>query len=182
MTKEQLRMQMLAGIITEGQYKEKIGLIENETNVSPEQAVNKAIAFAPKLEKSSEIDALAQKIAKDPNLMSQMEKALQNGGITLNEEKNNLDIQDMKTLALNLSKKINEGISNDPEKDDTSAGLGMAAAFGGGVLGASFSSAIASAIPAVTSIFGGAGLVGALAGVALFIVARKVYLKLNPDK
>ena len=62
MTKETLRMQMLAGIITEGQYKEK--LAENQ---SAEQAVSKALEMAPKLEKSSELDQLAQKVANDPN-------------------------------------------------------------------------------------------------------------------
>jgi hypothetical protein len=40
MTKEQLRMQMLAGIITEGQYKEKLN--ENESLVTEARNFKKA--------------------------------------------------------------------------------------------------------------------------------------------
>ena len=69
MNKELLRMQMLAGVITESQYKAKLN---EEENLSPEQAVQKAISLAPKLEKSSKLDQLAQKVANDPDLLSQM--------------------------------------------------------------------------------------------------------------
>jgi hypothetical protein len=163
---------------------------ENSTNeaemgdISPEQAVDKAMDLASKLEKSPELDKLASKVASDPNLMKQLEKALAQGGVMMNEELEQLDNSDMKTLALNLAKKaekMNEGISNNPDADDTSAGLAMAAAVGGGTLGSVFSSAIASAIPAAISLFAGPAVVGGVAGVALFLLARKVYLLMNPD-
>jgi hypothetical protein len=178
MNKEFLHMQKLAGLITESEYKQKKNLIEVEAkNISPENAVKKAISLAPKLEKSSELDALAQKIAKDHNLMSQMEKALQKGGISLNEDENNLDIQDMKTVALNFAKK-GQQIQEEEEAtwDDAAAGAYMGAFVGGGALAGSFSSAIASAIPMAASLFAGPAFVGALAGVALVALARKVYL------
>jgi uncharacterized protein YjgD (DUF1641 family) len=163
---------------------------ENQTNeaemgdISPEQAVDKAMDLASKLEKSPELDKLASKVASDPNLMKQLEKALAQGGVMMNEELEQLDNNDMKTLALNLAKKaekMNEGISNNPDADDTSAGLAMAAAVGGGTLGSVFSSAIAAAIPAAISLFAGPAVVGGVAGVALFLLARKVYLLMNPD-
>jgi hypothetical protein len=174
MKKEILRMQMLAGIITESQYKEK----SSET-LSPEQAVKKALEMSPKLEKSSGLDTLAQKIAKDPNLVSQMEKALQKGGISLNENENNLDIQDMKTVALNFAKKGQQVQEEETTWDDAAAGAYMGAFVGGGALAGSFSSAIATAIPMAASVFAGPAFVGALAGVALVALARKVYQMIN---
>jgi len=44
-----------------------------------------------------------------------------------------------------------------------------------------FSSAIGAAIPALTTLFAGPAVAAAVTGVALFILARKVYLKMNPD-
>ena len=157
----------------------------NEEEVSPQQAASKAIKAVPKLEKSPQMDKLADKIANDPKMLQQLEKALAKGGVMMNENTGELDSGDLKTLALNFSKKgekMNEGISSDPDQDDTSAGLGMLAFAGGGTLAANFSGAIAAAIPAVGSAFAGPALLGALAGVALFVLARKVYLKMNPDK
>ena len=49
-----------------------------------------------------ELDKLASKVASDPNLMKQLEKALAQGGVMMNEELEQLDNSDMKTLALNL--------------------------------------------------------------------------------
>ena len=57
----------------------------------------------------------------------------------------------------------------------------MAAFVGGGSLGATFGSTILAAIPSVASIFAGPALVGAAAGVGLFLLARKAYLMANPD-
>ena len=52
----------------------------------------------------------------------------------------------------------------------------MASFVGGGSLGAAFGSTILSAVPAVASIFAGPALLGAAAGVGLFLLARKAYL------
>jgi hypothetical protein len=166
------RMQLLAGLITESWLNEE----EPSQELSPEKAVDKAINLASKLEKSSELDALAQKISQDPNLMKQMEKALQKGGITLNEDENNLDTQDMKTIALNFAKKGQQVKEEEVTWNDSAAGAYMGAFVGGGALAGSFSSAIAAAIPMAASVFAGPAFVGALAGVALVALARKVYL------
>ena len=184
--KELLRMQMLAGIITESQYKAKLN---EEENLSPEQAVQKAISLAPKLEKSSKLDQLAQKVANDPDLLSQMEKALQKGGITLNENENNLDVQDMKTIALNLAKKslslkelnyqqyrspFDEEATGTWETEGAAAAY-FSAAVGGGTLAAYFSPTILAIFPSLLGIFAGPAIAGAVAGVALVALARKVY-------
>jgi len=186
MTKELLRMQMLAGIITEGQYKAKLN---EEEDLSPEQAVQKAISLAPKLEKSPKLDQLAQKVANDSDLLSQMEKALQKGGITLNENENNLDVQDMKTIALNLAKKslslkeLNSQQFRSPFdeeeevtwEDGGSAAAYFSAAAGGGTLAAYLSPTILSIFPSLLHIFAGPAIAGAITGVALVALARKVY-------
>lgn len=184
MNEEFLRMQKLAGVISEEEYKKKL----NE-EVSPQIAADKAIkTLATKLEKAPEMDKLAAQVAKNPKLMAQLEKAVKDAGVNveLAEDESGLDMGDLKTMALNLakkeaSKKMEEGISNDPDQDDVSAGLGMAAFVGGGSLGAAFGSTILAAIPSVASIFAGPALVGAAAGVGLFLLARKAYLMANPD-
>jgi hypothetical protein len=179
MNKETLRMQMLAGIITEGEYKVKL----NE-ETTPEQAVSKAIEMAPKLEKSSELDQLAQKVANDPNLLAQMEKALEKGGITLNEGKNDLDVQDMKTLALTFAKKENQmnedldAMFGKEDKEGIQGGLSMAAFVGGSGLGAALGKVVLAVLPSLSSIFAGPGIAGGIAGVALYWLAKKVYQKM----
>jgi hypothetical protein len=179
---EMIRMRKIAGLLTEGEYSK--ALLREVEEVSLESAVNQAIKLLPKLEKSSEFNKLASQIVQDPKLMQQLEKALAQGGIMMNEELKQLDSNDMRTLALNLAKKAeitNEGMSNNPDADDVSAGFSMLAFGGGGTLAAYFSSAIGAAIPATTTLFAGPAVLGAIAGVALFYLARKVYLLMNPD-
>ena len=171
-TSEYLQMQKLAGIITEGEYREKVDEIES----SPEEATEKAISLSNKLENTPELNKLASKIASDPKMVSQLEKAIKSAGVdfNLNEvEGDGLDMGDMKAMALTLAKKDKQ--MNEEEDKSGSIGAGMASFIGGGLLGSSFSSAIISAIPAVASVFAGPGMVGALAGVGLFLLAKKVY-------
>ena len=171
-TSEYLQMQKLAGIITEGEYQEKVDEIES----SPEEATEKAISLSNKLENSPELNKLASKIASDPKMVSQLEKAIKSAGVdfNLNEvEGDGLDMGDMKAMALTLAKKDKQ--MNEEEDKSFSLGVNMAVIVGGGLLGSSFSSAIISAIPAVASVFAGPGAVGALAGVGLFLLAKKVY-------
>ena len=158
-------------------------MLSEAEEVSPEQAAKTAMKYAPKLEKSPAMDKLADKIANDPKMMQQLEKALLNAGIPMNENQDvsdlNLNQADLQKLTLNLAKKaekVSEGMSSDLDQDDTSAGLGMLAFVGGGTIAANFSSAIAAAIPALGTAFAGPAIAGALAGVGLFILARKVYL------
>ena len=170
MNEEFLRMQKLAGVISEEEYKSKL----NE-EVSPQVAAGKALKVADKLEKSPEMDKLAAQVAKNPQMMAQLEKAVKDAGVNveLAEDESGLDMGDLKTMALNLAKKGKK--VNEEEDASAAIGGGMAAFFGGGTLGASMGSTIAAAIPAATSVFAGPALVGALAGVGLFILARKAY-------
>ncbi len=175
------RWQKLAGILNESQLNEE---------TTPDQAVQKAMSYASKIENSPALDKAAEKIANDPTLLAQLEKALSKGGVqvNINEAAEELDSMDMKTLMVNFAKKadqdqLNEdGLSNDPEKDTASAGLSMLSFFGGGALGATLSGVITAAVPAAASVFGGPALVGAVGGLALFLIARKVYLMKNPNK
>ena len=179
LNEQYLRMQKLAGVITENEYKEKLEEGEAET------AVNKAATVVPKLEKSSEMDKLADKVAKDPNLMKQLEKALAAGGIQLNEVE--LDNSDMKQLALNFAKKgetlkeeyrsPEEMSYDDKPGEENIVGLGMLGGVVGGTLGAALTSTIVAAIPVVGSLFAGPAVLGAVAGFALFVLAKKVYAK-----
>ena len=173
------RMQLLAGILNESQ-------LDEVENLTPDQTIQKAMPLASKIENSPELDKVAAEIAKDPSMMAQLEKALAQGGVQadLNEAAEELDQNDMKTLMLNFAKKTNqvqERISNDGDADTSSVGLGMVSAIVGGTVGASIKGLIAAAIPAVTSIVAGPAVVGAIIGIALFMIARKVYLINNPD-
>jgi hypothetical protein len=188
-----LKMQKLAGVITEAQYNQKKKVlieaedVSSKQDISPEEAVKKVMPIASKLENSPELDTLAQKIAKDPNLMAQLEKALKTNGIETNltESENELDSADMKTLMLNLAKKgeqLQERISSNPDEDTSSAGLGMASFVVGGVIGGALKTAILAAVPAAASLFAGPAIVGAAVGLGLFLLARKVYLAAKEPK
>jgi hypothetical protein len=176
MSKEFLKMQKLAGLITESQYNEKV----NEAELTPEKAVQQAISLAPKIENSPEFDDLAQKVANDPKLISQLEKALQKGGITLSENEGDLDAQDMKAIALNFAKKSDQDIQEGEEVtwDDAAAGTYMSSFVLGGVatgLSPLLYKALLAAFPLTTFLVGGPAIIGAITGVALVALARKVY-------
>ncbi len=153
-------------------YKEDVN--EAEEAMTPDQAIQKAMPLVSKIENSPALDKVAAEIANDPALMAQLEKALAKGGVqvNLNEAEGGLDQSDMKTLMLNFAKKANE---LNEEDDGQDVGLGMASVVIGGTIGAKMGGLIAAAIPAVTSVFAGTGIVGALAGLALFLVAKKIY-------
>ena len=154
----------------------------NEAEVSPQAAADKAIkTLATKLEKSPKMDKLAAQVAKSPKLMAQLEKAVKAAGVNIElaEDESGLDMGDMKKMALNLAKKsksVNEKQEYLDDDGSLDVGLGMASFVGGGSLGAAFGSAIVAAVPAITGIFAGPALLGAAAGVGLFLLARKVYL------
>ena len=66
---------------------------------------------------------------------------------------------------------------NDEDYDGGDAASVFLGAFGGGAIGASLSSTIIAAIPGIASLFAGPAILGAIAGVALGILASKVYEK-----
>ena len=72
-----------------------------------EKAADKALKVAGKLDKAPEMDKLVAKVAKNPKLMAQLEKAVKAAGVNveLAEDESGLDMGDLKTMALNLAKK-----------------------------------------------------------------------------
>jgi hypothetical protein len=113
-----------------------------------------------------------------------MEKALQKGGINLNENEDNLSIQDMKTIALNFAKKGEQMLqeSEEVDWDDAAAGAYMASFIGGGVavgLSSALYTTLLSIFPFTLFLVGGPAIIGAIAGVALVALARKVYTMTN---
>jgi len=167
-------------------------MLNEAEEISPEQAVNQAMKVLPKLEKSSEFDKLASEVAQDPKLIQQLEKALSQAGASMNENIDQLDTSDLKSMALNLAKKgeqINEYESSSDssnvritklgqkQDDGTAVGAGFLAFAAGGTLAANFSAAIAAAVPVLGTLFAGPAVAGAIAGVALYALARKVYEK-----
>jgi len=172
------RWQKLAGLINESEMNEE---------ASAEQSVQKAMPYVSKIENNPMLDKAAEKIANDPTLLSQLQKILSKNGVqvNLNESTEELDSNDMKTLMLSFAKQsnqANEGMSNDDNKDDSSAVYSILSFIGGGYIGASLSKIIIATIPASSSLFNGPGLIGSITGLALFLLARKVYLLANPDK
>jgi septum formation inhibitor MinC len=172
------RWQKLAGLINESEMNEE---------ASAEQSVQKAMPYVSKIENNPMLDKAAEKIANDPTLLSQLQKILSQNGVpvNLNESTEELDSNDMKTLMLSLAKhstQANEGMSNDDNKDDSTAPYSILSFIGGGFIGTALSKIVIGAIPASASIFNGPGFIGSVAGVALFLLARKVYLLANPDK
>ena len=98
---EAKRMQFLAGIINESQIN------EIEGDITPEQAIQKAMPIVTKIENSPEFQKVAKEIANNPNLKAQLEKVLTQSGVQadLNEEEGGLDSSDMKKLMLTFAKK-----------------------------------------------------------------------------
>ena len=160
---------------------ENLSEVETPANMNPTKAVEKAVSLVPKLEKSSKINSLATKIANDPKMMQQLEKALQKGGITMSEAVGELDLDDAKKVALTFATQASK--MNMQEEVSWEEG-GTAAIFssliGGGLLGATFSQAIGSAIPEL-AVGTTPAAAGAVAGLALVILARLIYKTLNKN-
>lgn len=150
---------------------------------SVEQSVQKAMPYVSKIKNNPMLDKAAEKIANDSTLLSQLQKILSKNGVqvNLNESTEELDSNDMKTLMLSLTKhstQANEEKGN--EGGDILSGS-LASALGGGYIAGELVKTIESVFPSIDTVFS-ANLVGSVAGIALFLLARKVYLLINPDK
>jgi len=135
MNKETFRMQMLAGIITEGQYKEKIN---EESTITPEQVVDSTSKIISKIKNDPKIDALAASIANDPKKKQDLLNAAKKLGINpFNLNENSEDFY--KKLGLIFAKKLENETNSLDEEADMSAAVGLG--FGGliaGMIGASY--------------------------------------------
>ena len=170
MEKETLRMQMLAGIITESQYKEKINEAEE---ITPEQAANMVTANLSKIENSPKIQKIADKIANDPKATKELMAILSKANISLNE---NIDVDpsEAEKLALMFAKKA-ETLSLNEDADVGGAfWLGL---FGGGALAQHLYSVTTydlAGLPVTTSAIGPT-ILGAIAGAALLVIAKAIF-------
>ncbi len=119
------RMQLLAGVITEGEYKEP-------TTISPEMVVKSVSKLEDKIENDPKINAFAASIANDPKKKQELldiSKKLGINPLTLNE-----NVEDLpKKLALMFAKKAENEINEISGSEDvtTAAVLSFAGIFGG---------------------------------------------------
>ena len=170
MTQEQLRMQMLAGIITESQYKEKMNEAEE---ITPEKAASMVTANLSKIENSPKIKKIADEIANDPKATKELMAILSKANISLNE---NIDVDpsEAEKLALMFAKKA-ETLSLNEDTDVGGAfWLGL---IGGGSLAHYLYSVTTydlAGLPVQTAAMGPT-IIGAIAGAALLVIAKMVF-------
>jgi len=150
MNKETLRMQMLAGIITEGQYKEKI----NE-----EETPRLTVSDIETLKQDPKIQAFAKKLAQKPEEIQKAKEFLSKAGINVgvNESLGNLSQSELNN-AMDFVSSLNE--------DD---GSGIVSLGFLGSLGGLIASFVPGVLPYVNGLLGlgpaaGAGGVALVAG------------------
>jgi len=171
------RMQLLAGIINESQLNEE----QENKELSPEQAVQKAMPLVSKLENNPEINKIAADISKDPKALEQLKSILSKSGINPEQLSENLDNSIVQKLALTMAKKA----ENTPVNEEGGSDYGgpvFLGFFGGGTL--AYYMAKAGEVLTDYQKFMGFSpshmsetLVGAVAGVTLAIIAKLVYDK-----
>ena len=127
MNKEQLRMQMLAGIITEGQYKEKLN---EESTITPEQATDTAKKISDNL--SQEPEQLKQAINKANQAGISMDMIKQ-AASQLKQGKDPEEV--LKSISKNFQEEVNEVSVADAKRknlwDALTGGAGLGAMAGG---------------------------------------------------
>lgn len=170
MKHEFLKMQKLAGIITESQYQSKLN--EEET-VSPEEAAQKAPEIADKFETSPVTDKIAMDIAKDPKVTKQLMDLLNKYGINPANLNENVDDVAQK-LALIFAKKADKETISEESNYGSAFFTGL---LGGGTLAHYlFRQETYDLIGRVQhSAAMGETMAGAILGALLAVVGVKVY-------
>jgi hypothetical protein len=166
---EAKRMQFLAGILNESQLNE-------EQEVTPEQAAQKALTVVDDLENNSEINKVADKIANDPKASKQLMDLLAKFNISLNENAN-LDPAKIKNIALALAKK-----AETIQEEDNYGGALLGGLVAGGTLAhylfsvttADFVGGLTHTTTAMPET-----IIGAIIGAALAVIGKKVYDKIS---
>jgi len=173
---EYLRMQKLAGVISEEEYKNRL----NEEE-STGKTINKMVQNADKLAKSPEMEKMAAQIAKNPELVKKLNQKVAAAGITIDEQEvDGIEDAELKKLALTYAKKLNEGGDDDVTAE---VGLGAALGLGGAITGFNLGTTTAylagTSIALGSSVALGPVILGAAAGIALGVLAAKVYKKIK---
>ena len=173
---EAFRLQTLAGIRPINSLNEE----EENKELSPEQAVQKAMPLVSKLENNPEINKIADDISKDPKALEQLKSILSKSGINPEQLSENLDNSIVQKLALTMAKKAENTPVNEEGSDY--GGPVFLGFFGGGTL--AYYMAKAGEVLSDYDKFMGFSpshmsetLVGAVAGVTLAIIAKLVYDK-----
>ena len=162
MNKETLRMQMLAGIITESQYKEKI----NE-----EETPKLTTSDIETLKQDPKIQAFAKKLTQKPEELEKAKEFLRKAGVNVgvNESLENISQEEL-NKAMDFVSSLNEIIGNVPnppqEYPSANDGSGIVSLGFLGALGGLISSFVPGVLPYVNGLLGLAPAAGA-GGVAL---------------
>jgi len=135
-----LKMQKLAGVITEAQYNQKKRLIENEVTkeITPEEAAQMVAAKADELKNNPTIKKIAANLIKDPKAKKQLIDLAKKSGIDVGAISENESTEDIiYKLSLGVAKKAeglteNHGWGNDGDGGGGDVGGGV---FGGLALG-----------------------------------------------
>ena len=171
LNEEFLRMQKLAGLITENQL--------NEEEISPEKAVPIAKNVANKVKNTPEFNKVVDAISKDPKAQTELMKLMglnESEGITK-------DIVDR--LALHFAKKAEQ----NPEKLNEESDYGgpfFVGLFGGQIL-ARYIASLGDVITPQMELLGhspahmGAAIAGAVAGAVLAMIGVAVYDKIKKN-
>jgi len=174
-----LKMQKLAGVITEAQYNQKKRLVENQEELTPEEVAKDIADNTDQLKSNSKLNAIADKIANDPKAVEELNKIMSKFNISLNEGDVDVNPQDVKKLALVFAKKaetLNEGFDY--------GGAFWTGLIGGGII-ARYIASLGDVITPEMKMLGyspshmGAMVAGGLAAAALLTIAKMVYDKLK---
>ncbi len=165
------RLQKLAGILTEAE------------EVSPEQAAAQVTKTVDKLEQSPILDKIAADIAKDPKALKQLEDTLKKSGVNPASLSENINTSAVQKLALTMAKKAETMEENISEESNYGASL-LTGLVGGGTL-AIYMAKAGDVLTTHQKLMGYSpshmveGIIGAIAGAILAVVATKVYDKIK---
>jgi len=153
---------------------------KNSDKISNEEAATIAQDSVPNLEKSSELNALADKMAKDPKALEALQKLYSQ--LNENEIIKEFDVTKIAKAFANKASKKAASLEESTELNENYAAALMTGLVGGGTL-ANYAAGLNDVITPIMKIQGhspshmSAALIGALAGAALLVIGKKVLSK-----